>query len=181
VLHSPWALKAASPVLTFLALAHSAGFITRSDGGEDVFVHQARQWTHCPAAFPADSRRLPPQSDLLADGFRSLHEGESVEFKMGSTEAGAWPARGFISCSGDAHEPRACGLHERRCSTLSSHEAQCVSLTPSLLRRAAQSRVCDRAGWSGGEGVYTARRAPWAGQRAASTTFVGVPRPACTL
>ncbi|XP_073031853.1 cold shock domain-containing protein 3-like [Primulina eburnea] len=44
------------------------GFITTDDGGEDIFVHF---------------------SEIQSDGFRTLREGQRVEFKVGSEEDGS--------------------------------------------------------------------------------------------
>ena len=57
-----------------------------------MFVHQASGVGGLPADmhFPgSDSCGPLSQSDLHSDGFRSLREGEEVEFKMGVTETGA--------------------------------------------------------------------------------------------
>ena len=43
------------------------GFITPSDGGKDLFVHH---------------------SEVQANGFRSLQEGQSVEFEVGQGKKG---------------------------------------------------------------------------------------------
>ena len=85
-----------------------AGFITRTDGGGDVFVHQVRRaraargcargaseqslWGCLPAAgFDARRGCIAPQSDLHSEGFRSLREGEEVQFSMGLTAEGGRP------------------------------------------------------------------------------------------
>ena len=46
------------------------GFITRDNGGKDVFVHY---------------------SSIVGDGFKNLHEGERVEFSVTETQKG-WNA-----------------------------------------------------------------------------------------
>lgn len=43
------------------------GFITPDDGGDDLFVHH---------------------SEIVAEGFRSLHDGQKVEYEVGEGRKG---------------------------------------------------------------------------------------------
>ncbi|KAK9167641.1 hypothetical protein Scep_002832 [Stephania cephalantha] len=53
--------KRSSGVVKWFSAQKGFGFITPSDGSEDLFVHQ---------------------SSILSDGFRALHEGDQVEFSV---------------------------------------------------------------------------------------------------
>ncbi|KAG8070597.1 hypothetical protein GUJ93_ZPchr0006g43766 [Zizania palustris] len=57
------------------------GFITPEDGGEDLFVHQ---------------------SSLMSDGYRSLNEGDAVEFAIGSGDDGRTKAVDVTAPGGGA-------------------------------------------------------------------------------
>mmetsp|Transcript_18173 Transcript_18173/g.34593 ORF Transcript_18173/g.34593 Transcript_18173/m.34593 type:complete len:208 (+) Transcript_18173:159-782(+) len=60
-------MTAISGKVNWFNIAKGFGFVTRDDGEGDVFVHQ---------------------SDLYAEGFRSLREGEPVEFQVETSEDG---------------------------------------------------------------------------------------------
>ncbi|KAA8546371.1 hypothetical protein F0562_002890 [Nyssa sinensis] len=57
------------------------GFITPDDGGEDLFVHQ---------------------TEIMSDGFRTLREGQRVEFVVGSGEDGRTKAIEVAGVAGGA-------------------------------------------------------------------------------
>ncbi|KAH7518438.1 hypothetical protein FEM48_Zijuj09G0171600 [Ziziphus jujuba var. spinosa] len=65
------------------------GFITPSDGGEDLFVHQ---------------------SSIRSEGFRSLGDGESVEFQIESDADGRSKA---VDVTGPNEAPVGLGLGSR--------------------------------------------------------------------
>jgi len=76
-------------------VAKGFGFITRDDGEGDVFVHQ---------------------SDLHAEGFRSLREGEAVEFSIETGEDGRNKAVGVTGPEGSVVQgaPRRVGYGRGR-------------------------------------------------------------------
>ncbi|PAU68188.1 cold-shock protein [Bifidobacterium criceti] len=51
----------------FFSAGKGYGFITPTDGGDDIFVHY---------------------SVIQSDGFRTLHEGDTVEYEMEDTPKG---------------------------------------------------------------------------------------------
>jgi len=69
-----------SGIVKFFNVTKGFGFISPSDGGDDVFVHQ---------------------SNVHAKGFRSLAEGESVEFEVGTGDDGRTKAFNVTGPHGD--------------------------------------------------------------------------------
>ena len=69
-----------SGTVKFFNVTKGFGFISPSDGGDDVFVHQ---------------------SNVHAKGFRSLAEGESVEYEVGTGDDGRMKAFNVTGPQGD--------------------------------------------------------------------------------